>query len=313
MSSAEAAQARILATTPHEKVEIRLAWRHLLDGVTMILAIASIIFAYVQKLDSSQLKDSTKQLLGSVTTGYIAEFPESIPVITGIVQHTCGELSIMADLPGYGQYSDPDAFYSYKGAIIGLRHRTVQKNLDDGYCVGKAIGRGASLNEKAAIHLLLFSPKDREASVRLQLTKESLMKGLADPKDASTRTKLTNFLNANTELLHEKPEEFLKKVESGNGYEEFIGLLLTAQRDAENDFRKAGIEIRYARQPSIMRIWIQDSSEAAFSFDHSSETELAFQTRDSKLLENFHQIFEQHWSDGVSYEDYWNTKAKTSN
>jgi len=137
MGSLEAAQARILATMPHEKASIRIRLRPILDGVTVLLAIASIIFAYVQKLDSRDLKNKTELLLGSVTTGYIAEFPQSIPAITKIVQGTCSDLSIMADVPGYGQYSAPDAFYWYMHSIIDLKHRTVKNNHDSGRCIGK--------------------------------------------------------------------------------------------------------------------------------------------------------------------------------
>lgn len=247
--------------------------------------------------------------MGSVTTGYINEFPASIPRITEIIQHTCSHLSIMADLPGYGLYSDPDAFDSYRLAIETLRHRTVQKNLDDGYCVGKSFDSSGELTKvRPGVRLIMFSPEEQQTLLRRQLTRDGLMKALADPKDSTTRTKLTNFVTANSGLLHEKAEEFIKRVHAGTGYEEFIQLMLTAQRDAEKDFKKAGIEIRYAPQSSIMRMWIQDAEEAAFSFDHSSETEIAFKTRDAKLLQNFSQIFEQHWKSAIAYDDYWNAK-----
>jgi hypothetical protein len=312
MGSVEAAQARILATAPHTKMKFRLQPRSFLDGVTVLLALASIIFAYVQKMDSRELKNRTEFLLGSVTTGYIAEFPESIPVITKIVQGTCAELSVMADLPGYGQYSDPDAFYSYMHSIVGLRHTTIGNNRDANRCIGKSDSRKRNLDEKPTVRLLLFSPEQREASLRQQLSRESLMKALSDPSDTSAQNKVATFLKTNRDLLHDRPEEFLKKLRVGDGYEEFISLHMATQHDVEKQFQKAGIEIKYARESSIMRMWIEDAEGAAFSFDHSSETEIAFQTRDTKLLENFRQIFEQHWGDAVSYEDYWNAKEKSN-
>lgn len=310
MGTVEAAQARILATTPHARMKIRLQLRPLLDGVTVLLAVASIIFAYVQKMDSRELKNKTEFLLGSVTTGYIAEFPESIPVITKIIQGTCADLSVMADLPGYGQYSAPDEFYSYMHSIIGLRHTTLGNNRDANRCVGKSDSSGRNLEEKPTVRLLLFSPEQREASLRQQLTRASLMKALSDRSDTSTQNKVVTFLKTNRDLLHDRPEEFVKKLQVGDGYEEFIALHLATQRDVEKQFQKAGVEIRYARESSIMRMWIEDADGAAFSFDHSSETEIAFQTRDAKLLENFRQIFEQHWGGAVPYEDYWSAKEK---
>jgi hypothetical protein len=310
MGSVEAAQARILATTPHEKANIQFRWRPFLDGITVLLAVASIIFAYVQKLDSRELKNKTEFILGSVTTGYIAEFPKSIPAITTILQGACADLSIMVDLPGYGQYSNPDAFYSYMHSIVGQKHTTVKSNFDAGHCIGKSFSRGQDLMEKPKVRLLLFSPDEREVNLRRQLTLDSLKAGLSDDRDPSTRNKVLNFLNANADLLHEKPEEFLAKLQAGTGYEQFIGLLLATQHDSEKEFKKAGIDIRYARQSSIMRMWIEDADEAAFSFDHSSETEIAFRTRDPKLLDNFKKIFDQHWGNAVCYEDYWDAKEK---
>lgn len=312
MGTLEAAQARVLASTPRDEPTISFRWRSILDGLTVLLAIASIFFAYVQKLDSRELKNTTETLVRSATTGYIAEFPQSIPAITRIAQGTCSELSIMADLPGYGQYSAPEAFYSYMHAIIDLRHISVKNNLDAGHCVGRSVQSKGELGDKTKVRLLLFSPDEREVYLKKQLNLDLLRGDLSNRADSSGRDKIVNFLNANQDLLHEKPEEILKKLQAGSGYEEFIGVILATQRDAEKEFKKAGVEIRYIRQPSIMRVWIGDKEEAAFSFDHSSETEIAFQTRDAKLLDNFTQIFQQHWDDSVCYEDYWSAKDKNA-
>ena len=216
----------------------------------------------------------------------------------------------MVDVPGYGQYSDPDAFYSYMHSIVGLKHTTVKSNFDAGHCIGKSLSKGQDWMEKPKVRLLLFSPEEREANLRRQLTLDSLKAGLSDERDPSTRNKLVNFLNANADLFHQKPEEFLTRLRTGTGYDQFIGLLLATQHDSEKEFKKAGIDIRYARESSIMRMWIEDADEAAFSFDHSSETEIAFRTRDPKLLDNFKRIFDQHWGNAVCYEDYWNAKEK---
>jgi hypothetical protein len=308
MGSLEAAQASILARTKPGQGTLRIPLRPAVDIVTIALAIASIAFAYLQKVDSAKLKSDTKLLMGSATTGYVAEFPYSIPVITKIVQGACGELSVMADVPGYGQYSAPEAFYWYMHAFLDLRHRTIKNNFDAGRCVGKTLGHGNDLTQAPTIRLLLFTPEDREASLRRQLSPESLVRDLNDPKDPAARNKFMTFFNDNPEMLQEKPEEFLKTVQAGNGYEEFVRVLLDNHKEHEQALKKAGIQIRYARQPFIMRVWIQDAEQAAFSFDHSSETEIAFQARDAKLLDNFKQIFQQQWGSGVCYTDYWNAR-----
>jgi hypothetical protein len=306
--SLEAAQASVLARTPSERRSYTpKPLRPMVDIMTIMLAIASIAFAYKQKLDSSDLKDKTEILLDSASTRYVAEFPHSIPVITNIVQGTCSDLSIMIDVPGYGEYSDPQAFYSYMHSILDLRHRTVKDNLDAGRCVGKTFEKGKDLAHLPSIHLLLFSPEERELSLRKQLTKDVLAKSLADP---SGRDMFINFFQSNPDLLTESPEGFLEKVKAGPGYEQFIGILLADLRDHERELKRAGVEIRYTHEPFIMRVWMQDAQQAAFSFDHSSATEIAFQTHDSKLLDNFNQIFEQQWNSSVCYADYWNAKEK---
>src|SRR5882672_269382 len=306
----EAAQASVLART---RVEGNSRNSHhkplppVVDVVTIVLAIASIAFAYVQKLDSSELKDKTEFLLNSTSTRYVAEFPHSIPIITNIVQGACSDLSIVIDVPGYGEYSDPQAFYSYMHSILDLRHRTVQDNFNAGHCLGKTLEKGGDLARVPKVRLLLFSPEEREIALRRQLTKDALEKSLADP---SGRALFINFFRSNPDLLRENPENFLAKVKDGSGYEQFISLLLADFADQEKELRKAGVEMRYTREPSIMRVWLQDSEAAAFSFDHSSETEIAFQTRDPKLLDNFKEIFEQKWNASVGYADYWNAKEK---
>ncbi|HEX8817026.1 MAG TPA: hypothetical protein VF753_16135 [Terriglobales bacterium] len=215
----------------------------------------------------------------------------------------------MIDVPGYGEYSDPQAFYTYMHAILDLRHRTVQDNKNAGYCVGKNLERDADLTRAPDVRLLLFSPEDREVVLRRLLTKDVLAKNLVE---LTGRALFMNFFKCNPALLQEPPEAFLEKVKAGTGYEQFIGILLADFEDQERELKKAGVEMKYTREPSIMRVWLQDSAAAAFSFDHSSETEIAFQTRDPKLLANFEQIFKQQWGAAVSYAEYWNAKGKNS-
>lgn len=314
--SLEAAQASVLAKTRSDRGSSRKSLRPTIDIVTIILAIASIAFAYKQKLDSSDLEKKTAELeinvsdiLGATSTGYVANFPHSIPVITKVVQGACTDLDIMIDVPGYGEYSDPQAFYSYMHSILDLRHRSIQDDKNAGYCVGKNLEKDADLTRSPNVRLLLFSPEQRKLAVRKQLTKDVLARSLAE---ATGRAMFINFFQRNPALLQEPAENFLERVKGGSGYEQFVAILLADFEDQERELKKAGVEMRYTRDPYIMRIWLQDSEAAAFSFDHSNEEEIAFQTRDPKLLNNFKQIFKQQWDAAISYADYWNGKEKTS-
>jgi hypothetical protein len=309
MGSIEAAQARILATRSHEGPNVRIRLRGLLDGLTVVLAVTSIIFAYVQKMDSNELKNKTELLLGSASTSFVDQFPNSIPTITNMMQDTCADLNIMTDVPGYGEYSASESFYWYMREILDLRHRTIKANRDAKRCIGKSVDQSRLL-QAPAVRLLLFEPRDREVSLRQQFPPEVFERELVDPKQASTQETFLTFFKSNPDLLKETPEEFLQRVQAGTGYEDFIHAVLSAHHEHEEALRKAGVSVRYAREPFTTRVWIQDAQQAAFSFDHSSATEIAFQTRDSKLLENFDQIFEQQWSTAVCYDDYWNAKKK---
>jgi hypothetical protein len=105
--SLEAAQASVLAKTRSDGNSSHRSLRPMVDIVTVVLAIASIAFAYQQKLDSSDLEKRTAELekqavaiLDSTSTGYVADFPHSIPVITKVVQGACADLDIIIDVPG---------------------------------------------------------------------------------------------------------------------------------------------------------------------------------------------------------------------
>ena len=64
MGSVEAAQARILATTPHGNINIQFRWRPFLDGITVLLAVASIVFAYVPKTRFAGIEEQDRVFTG---------------------------------------------------------------------------------------------------------------------------------------------------------------------------------------------------------------------------------------------------------
>src|ERR1700691_6293933 len=195
--SLEEAQASVLARTSKtspEGSDDHKTLRPMVDVVTIILAIASVAFAYVQKRDSSELKVKTLAILNSTSTGYVAEFPRSIPVITNIVQGACGDLSITIDVPGYGEYSDPQAFYSEMHSILDLRHRSVADNFKAAHGVGKTVDKHRHFARAVHAHMLMYYPVNTEAALRKQLTKDVIAKSLSDP---SVRAVFINFFKSN--------------------------------------------------------------------------------------------------------------------
>ncbi len=85
------------------------------------------------------------------------------------------------------------------------------------------------------------------------------------------------------------------QVQAGSGYDRFIDLMAQEFRVHEKDLRRAGVQLRYTSQPFVMRLGIKDQDEAAFSFDHSAKTEIAFRTRDANLLKDFCMTCDEQW------------------
>ena len=319
MPTAEATQAQFLAhdKEPHDANQVvvthaaaksEFPMRSFVDAFTILLALVSIVFAFVQELDSKDLKSKTALLVSGATTRYIAEFPYNIPGITDIVQGGCEQIDIMTDVPGYGQYSAPSEFYKYLSTILDQAHSSVEANVKAHHCEGKDLAHKAD-GRSPSIRLLLFSPELQREFLYRQFPREQFLADLKNPHDATQREKFLEFFRKNPDLLDGRitPEAFLQSVEDGPGYAQFAELVLDTHRNHEKDLRRAGVQIRYTSQPFIMRLWLQDDEEAAFSFDHSEETEITFRTRDTKLLDDFKRTFEEQWKHGVDYSTYWNS------
>jgi hypothetical protein len=336
MNGVDAQQALILAeqskrsheTTPNvpANLERRRGARRLrrwLDITTLTLATLGIVFAIWQFVDSRQLRQDTKSILNYATTRYVAEFPDNLKEITKLVGGTCGSLKILVDVPGYGMYSSFSDFLDYEDALRKAARATIEENFAENHCIGKSRPQGGRL---ANVRLLLWNPLDQDTqSIRKQFREIPE----APPADdwrknllvagSQERTKLLNFISENPDIfkgmLKDKTpgaaEAFLKKVAlEEDSYEAFVKGLETAHREVEKNLHASKVEIRYAKMPVIyMRLWIQDSSDSVFSFDHTptsgDETEIAFQSHDPYLLKTFDAMFDQHWSEGVCYGDYW--------
>ncbi len=120
-----------------------------------------------------------------------------------------------------------------------------------------------------------------------------------------------HFFERNPDLLDEDPKQFLERVKTGTSFEQFRRVLLTRHCVYERELRKSSIQVRYAKQQYITRLWIIDKLEAVFSFDHRSVEEIAFRSSDRDLLRNFNGIFESWWQDGVPYSVYWNLRKQS--
>jgi hypothetical protein len=304
----------------------RVAARNLrrwLDITTLTLAILGIGFAIWQFWDSRQLRSDTQTILNNATTRYVAEFPDNIPEITYLVKGTCGSLKILVDVPGYGMYSDPESYIRYEEALSEAARAKIDDNFTQNRCAGTSRPHGGT--GLASVQLLLWNPLDQDTqSIRKQFrdkpdppTADDWRKKLLI-KDSREQLKFLTFVEENRDsfknVLKDKTPAavvaFSEKVASDNAsYEAFIKGVEAAHAEVETRLHRNKVEIRYAKLPVIyMRIWIRDSVDSVFSFDHTptsgDETGIAFQSHDLHLLKTFDAMFEQHWQEAVCYEDY---------
>jgi hypothetical protein len=162
MPTAEAVQAYVLAKQRVQEESQPAAHQRIVDILAIILAVVSIVFAGIQFMDSREIRGKTESILASTTTRYVAEFPNNIPKITELIEGTCGNLDIMADVPGYGAYSNAKAYLDYKEAILRVAARRVGEDGNTQNCVGKQLGHDIERNRRhPRVRLLLFAPSDR--------------------------------------------------------------------------------------------------------------------------------------------------------
>jgi hypothetical protein len=78
----------------------------------------------------------------------------------------------------------------------------------------------------------------------------------------------------------------------------FQKLLIERQQAYLREAQVAGIPIRTVSHELVIFLWLEDSEDAVFSFRGAgikNDREVAFRTRDGKLIETFSGLFEKIW------------------
>lgn len=96
-------------------------YRNIFELASLLLAVLAILFAVLQYLDSKRLEAHITQIAQSMSTAYVGEFPNNIKEINRVVSNAKKELDIVADVPGYGQYSRPKESDDYIQTLLNLR------------------------------------------------------------------------------------------------------------------------------------------------------------------------------------------------
>jgi hypothetical protein len=81
-------------------------------------------------------------------------------------------------------------------------------------------------------------------------------------------------------------------------YDEFDEKLTKMQTIYEEGLSRTGVQIRHIGERLQFYLWLEDMESAVFSFQNSvrEEHEIAFRTRDGKLIDTFKATFDDLWN-----------------
>ena len=69
---------------------------------------------------TKELHRSLTAITESISTQYVGEFPHHLPKITALLAKATRSVEILSDVPGYGHYSSPQQYFSYRNTIQQL-------------------------------------------------------------------------------------------------------------------------------------------------------------------------------------------------
>jgi hypothetical protein len=218
------------------------------------LTVAALLLALIQFRDSRRQEIKLASISQSISTQFVGIFPNNIDSIVDLISRTNKKLSILADVPAYGAFSNPPAFERYRDSIGALKARGVE--------VDMLVYGDAALQEN--IDNQFRASSDFENLTRGQTFKDFYnvhFKGRTPPKTAG---------------------EFIQQL---------VEMNKNARNDFSNV--GVNIRLLPERPDIPFFLWLRDDEEAVFSFYNLGETvrEVSFRTTDGKLTDSFHDIF----------------------
>jgi len=264
------------------------------DPVTVILAIVAIVYAAIQKHESSlllrssgdlkkeahELEGNTKKhaeemdvqrkamevlmtemqgIAASMSTKYVGDFPKNMGDICHVVALASRRLDIQVDLVAYGHYSNPEGFKRYMDKIEEFVKKSPQ----------------------TSIRLLVYANEAAEKSRTGQFG------GVDGFEEESKSERFRRYFGE------------LYKFPVPKTYDQFLEHMSSKQdewRQRLDSFN--AIEIRYATFPFRLFLWIEDEEEAVFAFEmYGKRRTISFRTRDGNLIHTFSALFEHNWQE----------------
>ena len=204
---------------------------------------------------TGRLVDSRRELraVSSSSAKYIGDFPQNLKQITELVKSTQRHLVVVADYPGYANYTDPKLFDEYWKEIKALAARSAPKVRIDVYFYNSATADCAQQ--------LQFAQKRSPESADAWKT---------DPRFARYMT-------------HRRiPENQQPRTSAA-----LDQLLLKFDEDMIRQMQDLDIRVRRVSVLLPLFIWMKDEEEAVFSFYNLGDDvrEVSLETRDAQLIQ----------------------------
>jgi hypothetical protein len=230
--------------------------KDVLDGTTLILAVAAIVFAMWQFRDSRIQEARMEALSKQASTRFAGFFPKNLKDINQVLADADRSLDIMSDFVGYGHYSAPDEFDRYLWKLEDL-----------------------SSHRRLPIRMLIYTLEKGRQIHNAQFTESDFRKA----KDSNDERLIAFCGRFNNRQVP-------------NSKQDFDDLLFRKQRDYIKALDALGVQIRVTKEDLPFYFWDEDDNDAVISFlDVDSESSLRTRDT-SLILDTFKVRFCRLWN-----------------
>src|SRR5258708_5256491 len=205
---------------------------------------------------TGRLVDSRRELraVNSSSAKYIGDFPQNLKQITDLVKSTQRHLVVVADFPGYANYSDPKLFDEYWKQITLLAARSAPK---------------------VRIDVYFYDSATADCAQQLQFAQK---RSPESPSAWRTDPRFARYMSHRGIPENQQPKTSAALDQ----------LLLKFDEDLIRQMQDLDIRVRRVAVLLPLFIWMKDEEEAVFSFYNLGDAfrEVSLETQDTQLIQN---------------------------
>ena len=280
------------------KVQRQFTLDRLLALIAIVAGIVAIVYESELKRDFRIQQVTVKEIVSSVTTRYVARFPDNLENATNLISQAKSgdEVLILVDFLGYGHYSDPERYLQYVNAIKNAR-------------------------QKAHVRIMIYDEQAAKADLQAQFSRadyENIISNL--PTVGASDDRPISFYSDDSQERQKRQIRlflhYLKYYQKPRptGYEDFLNTVASTQdhfcRQLASEDNVEVASIAESSNPEVQAhevvfFWVlrhkeqdkEQDKEMIFSFPNLADTAkgVSFKTSDDRLIEIFVRQFEQKW------------------